>query len=71
MYLYRKWRRAATLVAAMAAISPMAGAQDAVDPDGYGRYALLFREQKRDGVSWLLGRVSGYELQTLFETAAR
>ena len=44
---------------------------DAVDPDGYGRYALLFREQKRDGVSWLLGRVSGYELQTLFETAAR
>jgi hypothetical protein len=43
----------------------------AVDPDGYGRYALLFREQKRDGVSWLLGRVSGYELQTLFETAAR
>jgi hypothetical protein len=44
---------------------------DAVDPDGYGRYALLFREQKRDGVSWLLGRVSGYELQTLFETAER
>jgi hypothetical protein len=44
---------------------------DAVDPDGYGRYALLFREQKRDGVSWLLGRVSGYELQTLFETSAR
>jgi hypothetical protein len=44
---------------------------DAVDPDGYGRYALLFREQKRDGVSWLLGRVTGYELQTLFETAAR
>jgi hypothetical protein len=44
---------------------------DAVDPDGYGRYALLFREQKRDGVSWLLGRVNGYEMQTLFETAAR
>jgi hypothetical protein len=44
---------------------------DAVDPDGYGRYALLFRQQKRDGVSWLLGRVSGYELQTLLETAAR
>jgi hypothetical protein len=44
---------------------------DAVDPEGYGRYALLFREQKRDGVSWLLGRVNGYELQTLFETAAR
>jgi len=44
---------------------------DAVDPDGYGRYALLFREQGRDGVRWRLGRVSGYELQTLFETAAR
>ena len=44
---------------------------DAVDPDGYGRYALLFREQKRDGSSWLLGRVTGYELQTLFETAER
>ena len=44
---------------------------DAVDPDGYGRYGLLFREQKRDGVSWLLGRVSGYEMQTLFETAER
>jgi hypothetical protein len=44
---------------------------DAVDPDGYGRYVLLFREQKRDGVRWLLGRASGYELQTLFETAER
>jgi hypothetical protein len=44
---------------------------DAVDPDGYGRYVLLFREQKREGASWLLGRVTGYELQTLFETAAR
>ncbi len=31
--------------------------------------ALLFREQKRDGVSWLLGRTTGYELQTVFETA--
>jgi hypothetical protein len=44
---------------------------DAVDPDGYGRYALLFREQKRDGASWLLGRMTGYELQPLFETAVR
>ena len=44
---------------------------DAVDPEGYGRFALLLREQKRDGVSWLLGRVTGYELQTVFETAAR
>jgi hypothetical protein len=44
---------------------------DAVDPEGYGRYALLFREQKRDGVSWLLGQVNGYEMQTLFETAER
>ena len=44
---------------------------DAVDPDGYGHYGLLFREQKRDGVSWLLGRATGYELQTVFETAAR
>jgi hypothetical protein len=44
---------------------------DAVDPDGYGRYGLLFREQKRDGVSWLLGRTTGYELQTVFETAVR
>ena len=44
---------------------------DAVDPEGYGRFALLFRERKRDGVSWLIGRISGYELQTVFETAAR
>jgi hypothetical protein len=44
---------------------------DAVDPDGYGRYALLFRERKRDGSSWLLGRVTGYELETLFETPVR
>jgi hypothetical protein len=44
---------------------------DAVDPDGYGRAALLFREQKRDGVSWLLGRMTGYELQTVFETPSR
>ncbi len=44
---------------------------DAVDPDGYGRYGLLFREQKRDGVSWLLGRTTGYELQTIFETPER
>jgi len=44
---------------------------DALDPDGYGRAALLFREQKRDGVSWLVGRVTGYELQTIFETPSR
>jgi hypothetical protein len=44
---------------------------DAVDPEGYGRYGLLFREQKRDGVSWLLGRTTGYELQPVFETAVR
>jgi hypothetical protein len=44
---------------------------DTVDPDGYGRFALLFREKKRDGVSWLLGRVNGYEMQTVFETAGR
>jgi hypothetical protein len=44
---------------------------DAVDPDGYGRYALLFRERKRDGVSWLLARVSGFGLQTLLETPER
>jgi hypothetical protein len=44
---------------------------DALDPDGYGRAALLFREQKRDGVSWLLGRLTGYELQTIFETPSR
>jgi len=44
---------------------------DAVDPDGYGRMALLFREQKRDGVSWLIGRPTGYELQTVFKTPSR
>jgi len=44
---------------------------DAVDPDGYGRAALLFRERKRDGVSWLVGRVTGYELETIFETPSR
>jgi hypothetical protein len=32
---------------------------------------LLLRKRKRDGVSWLLGRTTGYELQTIFETAAR
>jgi len=44
---------------------------DALDPDGYGRAALLFREQKRDGVSWLLGRLTGYGMQTVFETPSR
>ena len=44
---------------------------DAVDPEGYGRTALLFREKKRDGVSWLLGRVNGYEMTTVFETPSR
>ena len=44
---------------------------DAVDPDGYGHYGLLFSEKKRDGVSWLLGRITGYELQPIFETAER
>ncbi len=44
---------------------------DAVDPDGYGRMALLLREKKRDGVSWLVGRPTGYELQTVFETPSR
>jgi hypothetical protein len=44
---------------------------DALDPDGYGRAVLLFREQKRDGVSWLLGRMTGYELKTIFETPSR
>jgi hypothetical protein len=44
---------------------------DAVDPDGYGRHVLLLREKKRDGVSWMLGRVTGYEMQNLFETSAR
>jgi hypothetical protein len=44
---------------------------DAVDPEGYGHYGILLREQKREGVSWLLGRATGYELQTVFETAAR
>jgi hypothetical protein len=44
---------------------------DAVDPDGYGHYGFLLRKKKRDGVSWLLGRARGYELHTVFETAAR
>lgn len=44
---------------------------DALDPEGYGRTALLFREQKRDGVSWLLGRVTSYELQPILETPSR
>jgi len=44
---------------------------DVVDPEGYGHYGMLLREQKREGVSWLLGRPTGYELQTVFETAAR
>jgi hypothetical protein len=44
---------------------------DALDPDGYGRSALLFREQKQDGVSWLMGRLTGYGMQTIFETPSR
>lgn|GEM_PF-1733189 len=44
---------------------------DALDPDGSGRVAFLFRERKRDGVSWLLGRLSGHDLQTIFETPPR
>jgi hypothetical protein len=44
---------------------------DALDPDGYGRTALLFRERKQDGVSWLMGRLTGYGMQTIFETPSR
>lgn len=44
---------------------------DAVDPDGYEHNAFLFREKKRDGVSWLLARPTGYELVEVFETAVR
>jgi hypothetical protein len=44
---------------------------DALDPDGSGRAALLFREQKQDGVSWLMGRLTGYGMQTVFETPSR
>jgi hypothetical protein len=44
---------------------------DALDPDGSGRAALLFREQKQDGVSWLMGRLTVYGMQTVFETPSR
>jgi hypothetical protein len=53
------------------ALYPEVRLVDALDPDGYGRAALLFREQKRDGVSWLLGRVTGYEMQPILETPSR
>jgi hypothetical protein len=44
---------------------------DVVDPEGYGHFQLLFRERTREGISWLLARPGGYEMQTVFETAER
>jgi hypothetical protein len=52
-------------------IHPEVRLVDAVDPNGYGSYVLLFREQRRDGVSWLLEKPNGYGLQSVFETRTR
>lgn len=44
---------------------------DLVDAEGQGRYLLLLREQSAGGVRWRLGRITPYELQTVFATAER
>jgi hypothetical protein len=63
MYLYRKARLSVTLAMAIAIFSLALPAQF--------RAPLPERKTPRAGVSWLLGRVTGYELQAVFETAAR
>ena len=42
-----------------------------VDAEGYGRHSLLLRQQRRETVGWMLGRVSGYQMETIFETSAQ
>ena len=43
---------------------------DAVDPDGYGRGSLLFREYTDSGKAFVLYRVDPYNLTKLFEGAS-
>jgi hypothetical protein len=43
---------------------------DAVDPDGYGRGSLLFREYTDSGRAFILYRVDSYNLTKLFEGAS-
>ncbi len=43
---------------------------DAVDPDGYGRGGLLFREYTDSGKAFVLYRVDAYNLTKLFEGAS-
>jgi hypothetical protein len=43
---------------------------DAVDPDGFGRGSLLFREYKDSGKAFVLYRVDPYNLTKLFEGAS-
>jgi hypothetical protein len=44
---------------------------DLVDAEGLGHYLLLLRESGAGGVRWRLGRITGYEMQTVFMTAER
>jgi len=44
---------------------------DLVDGEGLGHYLLLLRESGAGGVRWRLGRITGYEMQTVFMTAER
>jgi len=44
---------------------------DLVDAEGQGHYLLLLRETGAGGIRWRLGRLTGYELQTVFATAER
>jgi hypothetical protein len=43
---------------------------DAIDPDGYGRGSLLFREYTDSGRAFILYRVDAYNLTKLFEGAS-
>ncbi len=44
---------------------------DLVDAEGQGRYLLLLRERLAGGIRWRLGRITPYEMQTVFVTAER
>ncbi len=44
---------------------------DLVDAEGLGHYLLLLRETAESGIGWRLGRITGFEMQTVFATAER
>jgi hypothetical protein len=50
--------------------SPELRLVDAVDVDGDGRGELLFRKSTASGTGWLVERVTPYETQAIFDSAA-